>query len=319
MKKIFLIAISLLIIPLAAQQASGALSQYGTAVELELSPGESATFEWGFISTEPDTEMELQMGSYGWGSQFFSFPDVVTVPANERLNLDITVTIPDDHPGGVILGEDHLLRTTATLLGEEGGQTVINVRASRIIILTILPNENPEYLGNTAYDKPPEAEVTIAETVEEKPAEEKPTEPSGPLSIGGSPAAEEQTQEEGGGCLIATAAYGSEMAQQVQLLREIRDDKLLSTASGSSFMSGFNFLYYSFSPTIADLERENPMFREAVKITITPLLTSLSILNYVDMDSEEKVLGYGISLILLNAGMYFVAPAIVITKLRKRF
>ncbi len=55
------------------------------------------------------------------------------------------------------------------------------------------------------------------------------------------------------------------------------------------------------------------MFREAVKITITPLLTSLSILNYVDMDSEEKVLGYGISLILLNAGMYFVAPSIVIT------
>ena len=84
-------------------------------------------------------------------------------------------------------------------------------------------------------------------------------------------------------------------------------------------MSGFNSLYYSFSPTIADLERENPMFREAVKITITPLLTSLSILNYVDMDSEEKVLGYGISLIILNAGMYFVAPAIVITKLRKRF
>jgi len=259
------------------------------------------------------------MGAYGWGSQFFSYPDVVKVPANERVSVDITVTIPDDHPGGVTLGEDYLLRTTATLAGEEGGQTVINVRASRIVILTILPNENPEYLGNTAYDKPPEPEVTVAETIEEKPAEEKPKEPSGPLSIGGSPQAEEQTQEEGGGCLIATAAYGSEMAQQVQLLREIRDDKLLSTSSGSAFMTGFNSLYYSFSPAIADLERENPMFREVVKITITPLLTSLSILNYVDMDSEAEVLGYGISLILLNTAMYFVAPAIVITKLRKRF
>jgi len=84
-------------------------------------------------------------------------------------------------------------------------------------------------------------------------------------------------------------------------------------------MTGFNSLYYAFSPTIADLERQNPIFKEAVKVTITPLITSLSILNYVDMDSEAEVLGYGISLILLNAGMYFVAPAIVITKLRKRF
>ncbi len=34
------------------------------------------------------------------------------------------------------------------------------------------------------------------------------------------------------------------------------------------------------------------------------MISSLSILNYVDMDSEDKVLGYGISLILLNIGMY---------------
>jgi len=44
---------------------------------------------------------------------------------------------------------------------------------------------------------------------------------------------------------------------------------------------------------------------------------NFDILNYVDMDSEVKVLGYGISLILLNVGMYFVAPAIVILRLRK--
>ena len=70
---------------------------------------------------------------------------------------------------------------------------------------------------------------------------------------------------------------------------------------------------------IADLERENPVFKEAVKLTITPLLTSLTILNYVDIDSEAKVLAYGISLILLNVGMYFVAPAVAIIHLKKRF
>ena len=122
-----------------------------------------------------------------------------------------------------------------------------------------------------------------------------------------------------GGCLIATAAYGSELAPQVQQLRELRDNQLLHTESGKSFMNSFNAFYYSFSPTIADWERENPAFKEAVKIALTPLISSLSILNYVDLDSETKVFGYGISLILLNIGMYFVAPVIVIVGIRKRF
>ena len=112
----------------------------------------------------------------------------------------------------------------------------------------------------------------------------------------------------GGGCLIATATFDSELAPQVQQLRELRDNTLLQTESGSIFMTGFNQFYYSFSPTIADWERQNPAFKEAVKVAITPLLTSLSILNYVDMDSEAEVLGYGISLILLNVGMYLAAP-----------
>ncbi len=83
-------------------------------------------------------------------------------------------------------------------------------------------------------------------------------------------------------------------------------------------MTGFNTFYYSFSPAIADYERQNPVFKEAVKLTITPLLASLSLLNYVDLDSEESVLGYGIGIILMNIGMYFVAPAIVIFRIKNR-
>ena len=123
---------------------------------------------------------------------------------------------------------------------------------------------------------------------------------------------------EGGGCLIATAAYGSEMAPQVQFLREIRDNTVLQTQSGVSFMSAFNQFYYSFSPAVADYERENPVFKEAVKVGLTPLLTSLTILNYVDIDTEQEMLGYGIGIIMLNIGMYFVAPAVVIIALSKK-
>jgi len=102
------------------------------------------------------------------------------------------------------------------------------------------------------------------------------------------------------------------------MLRELRDNSVLTTTSGTSFMTTFNQFYYSFSPTIADMERENEVFKETVKIVITPLLTTLSILNYVDIDSEEEILGYGIGIILLNLSMYFVAPAIIIIKLRNR-
>ena len=122
----------------------------------------------------------------------------------------------------------------------------------------------------------------------------------------------------GGGCLIATAAFGSEMAPQVQFLREIRDNTVMSTQSGTAFMTGFNQFYYSFSPYVADYERENPVFKEAVKITLTPLLTSLTLLNYVNVDTEQEMLGYGIGIILLNIGMYFVAPAAAIIVIKNR-
>ena len=122
-------------------------------------------------------------------------------------------------------------------------------------------------------------------------------------------------KDDRGGCLIATAAYGSELSPQVQILREIRDNQLMGTSSGTSFMTGFNQLYYSFSPYIADMQRENPIFKETVKVVITPLLSSLSIMSYAE--SESEVLGYGIGVILMNLGMYIAAPAITIIKARK--
>jgi peptidyl-prolyl cis-trans isomerase B (cyclophilin B) len=125
------------------------------------------------------------------------------------------------------------------------------------------------------------------------------------------------TKEEGGGCLIATAAYGSEMSPQVQLLREIRDNQLMNTESGSAFMSTFNNVYYSFSPIIADMEREHPMFKEAVKLSLTPMLSSLSIME--NANSESEVLGLGLSVIALNLGMYLGVPAVVIIGIKKKF
>ena len=121
----------------------------------------------------------------------------------------------------------------------------------------------------------------------------------------------------GGGCLIATATYGSELAPQVQQLRELRDNQLLQTKSGTVFMEIFNDIYYSFSPTIADMEREQPMFKEIVKLTITPMLSTLAIME--NAETESEVLGLGISVIVLNIGMYLGIPSIVIIGIRKQF
>jgi len=127
-----------------------------------------------------------------------------------------------------------------------------------------------------------------------------------------------ENTSEGGGCLIATATFGSEMSPQVQQLRELRDNVIMQTASGHTFMTGFNQVYYSFSPYVADFERENIVFKETVKVALTPMLTSFSILSHVPIDTEQEMLGYGIGVILLNIGMYFVAPAVLITVLRKK-
>jgi len=129
----------------------------------------------------------------------------------------------------------------------------------------------------------------------------------------------ETFDSQGGGCLIATATFDSEMSEQVQQLRELRDNSLLQTEYGTAFVKSFNQFYYSFSPLVADYERENALFKEAIKITITPMLLSLSVLNYVDIDSEQTVLGYGIGIISLNAMMYLGLPILGIVSLRRLF
>ena len=128
---------------------------------------------------------------------------------------------------------------------------------------------------------------------------------------------EDKSAEEGGGCLIATATYGSEMATEVQQLRELRDNQLLNTEFGTAFITTFNDIYYSFSPIIADYERENPLFKEAVKIVITPMISSLSLME--NANSESEVLGIGLSVIMLNLGMYLGVPVVVIVGIKRRF
>ena len=207
--------------------------------------------------------------------------------------------------GGMINAEGDY--TVKAKWGAQSNQTVFKYGGSSGA--PVVEEEVPEPTQTEVVDEEPE--------VDEEPVMESSQPVCGPGTVLKNNVCVAE-QQKGGGCLIATAAFGSEMAPQVQFLREIRDNTVLQTQSGSAFMIGFNQFYYSFSPTIADYERENTAFKETVKIAITPMLASLAILNYVDIDSEEEMLGYGIGIILLNVGMYFIAPAAIIFKIRNR-
>ncbi len=196
---------------------SDALRQVGGPEIFEINPGETFTFEWKLIASD-ENPVSLVMGARGWGSQFVSFPETLELGPNAEGVVEITVTIPNDHPGGVVLKP----MVTATQFGERLGTVRINVQAEKITEITINPNENPDFRSNTAYDEPA---PVIAEPKQTIPKQEE--------------TADEEKKEFEGGSLNAPAEYGSEMEQQVQLLRENRDDKLLTTTSGSSFMSGF--------------------------------------------------------------------------------
>ena len=247
------------------------------------------------------------------------------VPDDPQKGQDVSVTIfaPNGNLAGICQvtpNDDGVYSCSVKAAGmiNEAGDYVVKVKwgaQSNDIVF--------EFGGSTGAPPPEqeEQESTVIEAIDEEPDEEPEPAMTQPICGPGTVLKNNvcvAEQEGGGGCLIATAAFGSEMAPQVQFLREIRDNTVLQTESGSTFMTGFNQFYYSFSPAIADYERENVAFKEAVKITITPMLTSLAILNYVDIDSEEEMLGYGIGIILLNIGMYFVAPAVVIFKIRNR-
>ena len=217
--------------------------------------------------------------------------DVYEIPTPEK-----PLTIFIDSPGKVTISVSN--GEIATILGEttSGEFTIYHDDYNFVEGTMLIANHINDYTLKEWTDV-----STFSKNVSTEPAKETTSVKSG----------------NGGGCLIATATYGSELAPQVQQLRELRDNQLLQTESGSAFMISFNEIYYSFSPTIADYERENPMFKEAVKLTITPMLSTLAIME--NAETESEVLGLGLSVIALNLGMYLGAPAIVIISIRKIF
>ena len=130
-----------------------------------------------------------------------------------------------------------------------------------------------------------------------------------------------QAQQKPSGCLIATAAFGSELTPQVQYLRNFREHYILSTVSGSAFMNAFNAIYYSFSPQVADYERQEPWLQTTVKAGLYPLfgilMTSERVYTSVAGGDAGAVAAGAVASALIGA--VYLWPAATSARLQSRF
>ncbi len=92
-----------------------------------------------------------------------------------------------------------------------------------------------------------------------------------------------------GACIIATTAFGSELAPQVAFLRSFRDTDIGSAPAGRAFIPIFNSWYYSFSPYVANIIGQASTTREFTRITIFPLIWTLSISEKLDARLGHEV------------------------------
>ena len=72
----------------------------------------------------------------------------------------------------------------------------------------------------------------------------------------------------GGSCFIATAAFGTPMAEEVLTLCEFRDRHLMNNSFGTAFVK----FYYRHSPIIADYIRNKPVLRKITRFALRPII-----------------------------------------------
>ena len=125
----------LLLVPIVlSSNTAVALQQIAGKIEVHLAPGESKSVRWGLVS-DSDEDLELKLFSEGIGAEFLSIPPAVPLAARETKYIDVLITVPEDHPGGVAVRP----YVQATQSGEPG-QVVLNVGLRKYIDIVIEPN-----------------------------------------------------------------------------------------------------------------------------------------------------------------------------------
>ena len=105
----------------------------------------------------------------------------------------------------------------------------------------------------------------------------------------------ENPDVESGFCFIATAAYGSYQAPHVRILRQFRDQFLLTNAPGRVFVD----LYYTYSPPVARLIASSETARAVTRVLLLPLYGVALVLVNRSLMPLGAALGFVLGLLLL--------------------
>ena len=306
--------LALVIIPVTIQE-SYSLQQVAGPIKLQLKPGDTQAGKWGLLS-DKDQKETLSIKSDGAGSEFLSFPNSITVQPHALVYVNITATIPSNYPGNVTL----VPVLHATEAGQQGGATILDIQMNKFVTLSISPNPNPQFRTQIVTPSPTQAVTPSTQPTQQQTPTQNGLTISQPSSQQSSPQTTPVSQPvKPSRCLIATAAFGSDLSPQVQLLRDFRDNHILSTAAGSQFMQVFNAWYYSFSPYVADYERQQPWMQQIVRVWISPLLAILEISEkpYNSINGEFGALTSGLIASSLIGAVYFSPIALSVKQVRK--
>jgi hypothetical protein len=97
-------------------------------------------------------------------------------------------------------------------------------------------------------------------------------------------------------CFIATAAYGTPMAKEIEILREFRDEYLLTDPVGQALVD----IYYKVSPPLAEFITEHPVLKPVMRAGLMPVVTVSSI--GVNTTPAEKMAMVGL-LVLISVAL----------------
>jgi peptide/nickel transport system substrate-binding protein len=240
-------------------------------------------------------------------------PQSIVIGQPATMAIDVEVADQPSSEATVnyfVSNKDGIVVVKGEAAPEGTGQFKINLAADETSRLSPGPNQLRIFASSIEALRPDISTNTILATTSAA-AGQTPNDQNGGTTPGTQPS----------GCLIATAAFGSELTPQVQYLRNFRDNFILSTASGSAFMNTFNSVYYSFSPQVADYEREQPWLQSMVKAGLYPLFGILNIAertHFAASGGEPGALASG-AVASAMIGAVYLWPASLSRRLQSRF
>jgi hypothetical protein len=292
----------------------GPLGQYQRQAELRvINPGESSPFEIIYLDSKTSgTVANYTLAATGNTTEAKE-KSLKIVSSNSRLDLLgvyyinalVTNEGKETTTNSILIAtlydKDGKVIAIGKALAEVGGPDISDVPPQSSAAFSVVVAEKLQTYKTASYSLVTDSDQYVSDVVF--------LQASGPGLRGG-------TGNSTSGCLIATAAFGSELTPQVQQLRVFRDGIALQTFAGSSFMSVFNAWYYSFSPAVADYERGQPWLQTAVKASIYPLLGILGASTFVydalAFNNELAIVAAGLTASSLIGALYFAPVAAVV-------